>query len=42
MIETLKKACVEVRKSVKDLIGTAEGNTKMGLGAGGDISRKID
>ena len=42
MIETLKTACVEVRKSVKDLIGTAEGNTKMGLGAGGDISRKID
>ena len=42
MIETLKTGCVEVRKSVKDLIGTAEGNTKMGLGAGGDISRKID
>ncbi len=42
MIETLKTACVEVRKRVKDLIGTAEGNTKMGLGAGGDISRKID
>ena len=42
MIETLKTGCVEVRKSVKDLIGTAEGNTKMGLGAGGDISRRID
>src|SRR5881397_3588441 len=42
MILTLKTACIEVRKSVKDLIGTAEGNTKMGLGAGGDISRKID
>jgi myo-inositol-1(or 4)-monophosphatase len=42
MIETLKTACVEVRKSVKDLVGTPEGNTKMGLGAGGDISRKID
>ena len=42
MIETLKTACIEVRKSVKDLIGKAEGNTKMGLGAGGDISRKID
>ena len=42
MIETLKKACIEVRKSVKDLIGTEEGNTKMSLGAGGDISRKID
>jgi myo-inositol-1(or 4)-monophosphatase len=42
MIETLKTACIEVRKSVKDLVGTPEGNTKMGLGAGGDISRKID
>src|SRR4030095_14702989 len=42
MIKTLKKACTEVRKSVKDLIGTTEGNTKMGPGAGGDISRKID
>jgi myo-inositol-1(or 4)-monophosphatase len=42
MIETLKTACVEVRKSVKDLVGTPEGNTKMGVGAGGDISRKID
>ena len=42
MIETLKTACLEVRKSVKNLVGTPEGNTKMGLGAGGDISRKID
>ena len=42
MIETLKTACVEVRKRVKDLVGTPEGNTKMGVGAGGDISRKID
>ena len=42
MIETLKTACVEVRKSVKDLVGTPEGNTKMSVGAGGDISRKID
>ena len=42
MIETLKTACLEVRKSVKDLVGTPEGNTKMGVGAGGDISRKID
>jgi myo-inositol-1(or 4)-monophosphatase len=42
MIETLKTACIQVRKSVKELIGTAEGNTKMGTGAGGDISRKID
>src|ERR1041385_6072816 len=42
MIETLKTACLDVRKTVKGLIGTAEGNTKMGQGAGGDISRKID
>ena len=42
MIETLKTACVEVRKSVKNLVGTPEGNKKMGAGAGGDISRKID
>jgi myo-inositol-1(or 4)-monophosphatase len=42
MIETLKTACVEVRKNVKDLVGTPEGNSKMGVGAGGDISRKID
>ena len=42
MIETLKTACLEVRKSVKDLVGTPEGNTKMNVGAGGDISRKID
>jgi myo-inositol-1(or 4)-monophosphatase len=42
MIKTLKTSCLEVRKSVKDLIGTIEGNTQMGIGAGGDISRKID
>ena len=42
MIETLKTSCIEVRKSVKNLVGTPEGNMKMGAGAGGDISRKID
>ena len=42
MIETLKTACLEVRKSVKHLVGTPEGNKEMGLGAGGDISRNID
>jgi myo-inositol-1(or 4)-monophosphatase len=42
MIETLKTACLEVRNTVKHLVGTPEGNTKMGQGAGGDISRKID
>lgn len=42
MIETLKTACLEVRNSVKALVGTPEGNTKMSVGAGGDISRKID
>jgi myo-inositol-1(or 4)-monophosphatase len=42
MIETLKTACLQVRNTVKHLVGTPEGNTKMGQGAGGDISRKID
>jgi len=42
VLEILKTACLEVRKSVKDLVGTPKGNTKMGLGAGGDISRLID
>ena len=42
MIETLKTACLEVRKSVKHLVGTPEGNKEMGLGSGGDISRNID
>lgn len=42
MIETLKTACLEVRKSVKHLVGTPEGNKEMGRGAGGDISRNID
>jgi myo-inositol-1(or 4)-monophosphatase len=42
MIETLKTACIEVRNGVKDLVGTPEGNAKMGPGAGGDISRRID
>jgi myo-inositol-1(or 4)-monophosphatase len=42
MLETLKTACLEVRKTVKGLVGTPEGNRKMDQGAGGDISRKID
>ena len=42
MLETLKTACLEVRNSVKDLVGTTEGNTKIRPGAGGDISRKVD
>ena len=42
MLDILKTACLEVRKNVIDLVGTTEGNTKMGPGAGGDISRKID
>ena len=42
MIETLKTACINVRNSVMNLVGTPEGNTKMGPGAGGDVSRRID
>jgi myo-inositol-1(or 4)-monophosphatase len=42
MLEILRNACVEVRKEVMALVGTSIGNTKVGLGAGGDVSRKID
>jgi len=41
-IEILKKACREVYNKTRDLIGTNEGNRKLGIGAGGDWSRKID
>jgi myo-inositol-1(or 4)-monophosphatase len=41
-VEILKKACQEVYKQTKEVIGTEEGNRKLGKGAGGDISRKVD
>jgi myo-inositol-1(or 4)-monophosphatase len=42
IIDVLKYACMQVREETKDLIGTKEGNKKLGTGAGGDTSRKID
>jgi myo-inositol-1(or 4)-monophosphatase len=42
IIDVLKDACMQVRKQTKNIIGTEEGNKKLGKGAGGDISRKID
>jgi len=42
IIDILKLACQQVHAKTKDLAGTTLGNTQMGRGAGGDISRKID
>jgi myo-inositol-1(or 4)-monophosphatase len=42
MLKLLRDACIEVQKEVMALAGTSIGNTKVGLGAGGDVSRKID
>jgi myo-inositol-1(or 4)-monophosphatase len=42
IIDVLKDACMQVRKQTNRVIGTEEGNKKLGRGAGGDISRKID
>jgi myo-inositol-1(or 4)-monophosphatase len=42
IIDILKQACQQVHAKTKDLAGTTLGNTQMGRGAGGDISRKID
>jgi myo-inositol-1(or 4)-monophosphatase len=41
-VEILKEACQEVYKQTKEVIGTEEGNRKLGKGAGGDISRMVD
>jgi myo-inositol-1(or 4)-monophosphatase len=42
IIDILKDACTQVKEQTKNLIGTAEGNKKFGVGAGGDISRMVD
>lgn len=42
MIDVLKSACFDVYEQTKQLAGTLEGNKRISLGAGGDISRKID
>lgn len=38
----LIEACTKVRSQVSRLVGTEEANESYGVGAGGDISRKID
>jgi myo-inositol-1(or 4)-monophosphatase len=40
--DVLKDACMQVRMQTKNIIGTPEGNKKLGKGAGGDTSRRID
>jgi myo-inositol-1(or 4)-monophosphatase len=42
IVNILKEACKEVHEQTKPIIGTEQGNEKLGRGAGGDISRKID
>ena len=40
--ELLKETCYRVFNRTRGLLGTDTGNEKFGVGAGGDISRKID
>ncbi len=42
ILDTLIQASKNVYQEVKNLVGTDEGALKISLGAGGDISRKID
>ena len=42
MLDILTEASKNVYSEIKDLLGTSEGASKISLGAGGDISRKID
>lgn len=42
MIAALIESCRQVHARTKGIAGTAQGNRRMGRGAGGDISRKID
>jgi myo-inositol-1(or 4)-monophosphatase len=41
-LEILREACTTVYDITRRLIGTEEGKKKLGIGAGGDRSRKID
>jgi myo-inositol-1(or 4)-monophosphatase len=41
-LEILREACANVYEITQSLIGTEEGKQKLGIGAGGDWSRKID
>ncbi|MGZ5501619.1 MAG: inositol monophosphatase family protein, partial [Nitrososphaeraceae archaeon] len=42
MLDILIESAKNVYSEIKDLLGTSEGASKISLGAGGDISRKID
>jgi myo-inositol-1(or 4)-monophosphatase len=42
ILNILKEACNHVYDQTRTLIGTERGNEKLGRGAGGDISRRID
>jgi len=41
-LDVLIESAKNVYSEIKDLLGTSEGASKISLGAGGDISRKID
>ena len=41
-LEILREACVNVYNITRNLIGTEEGNQRLGIGAGGDWSRRMD
>jgi myo-inositol-1(or 4)-monophosphatase len=41
-LEILREACVNVYEITRNLIGTEEGKQRLGIGAGGDWSKKID
>src|SRR5688500_19426199 len=42
ILDILIESSKNVYSEIKDLLGTSEGASKISLGAGGDISRKID
>ena len=42
ILDILKECAINVYKNTHDLIGTVEGQEKFGIGAGGDVSTKID
>jgi myo-inositol-1(or 4)-monophosphatase len=42
VLNLLKEACNQVYFQTRGLVGTNQGNEKLGRGAGGDISRRID
>ncbi|MFZ0510881.1 MAG: inositol monophosphatase family protein, partial [Candidatus Nitrosopolaris sp.] len=42
ILNILKEACNQVYDQTRGMVGTEQGNEKLGRGAGGDISRRID